>query len=76
MNSVLDRFRLTGRIALVTGSSAGIGLGLARGLAGAGATVVLNGRNPAALDAAVARLRGEGAVAWACAFDVTLGPPR
>ena len=38
-------FRLDGRLALVTGSSAGIGLALARGLAQAGATVVLNGRN-------------------------------
>ncbi|MBC8056750.1 MAG: SDR family NAD(P)-dependent oxidoreductase, partial [Rhizobiales bacterium] len=38
-------FRLDGKLALVTGSSAGIGLALARGLAEAGAAVVLNGRN-------------------------------
>lgn len=39
-------FDLTGRRALVTGSSQGIGLALARGLADAGAEIVLNGRNP------------------------------
>ena len=41
-------FDLTGRLALVTGSSQGIGLSLARGLADAGARVVLNGRDPGA----------------------------
>jgi gluconate 5-dehydrogenase len=64
-------FNLTGRRALVTGSSAGIGYALARGLAGAGASVVLNGRDPARLEQALARLRGEGASADASAFDVT-----
>ena len=43
-------FDLTGRIALVTGSSQGIGLTLARGLAGAGARVVINGRDAAKLE--------------------------
>ena len=50
MRSVLDNFNLAGRVALVTGSSAGIGLALARGLAGAGARVVLNARNPDKLE--------------------------
>jgi gluconate 5-dehydrogenase len=71
MNPVLKLFDLSGRIALVTGSSAGIGLALARGLAGAGATVVLNGRNDAKLQQAAARLREEGAAVHAVAFDVT-----
>jgi gluconate 5-dehydrogenase len=71
MNPVLKLFDLSGRIALVTGSSAGIGLALARGLAGAGATVVLNGRNDAKLQQAAARLRDEGAMVHAMAFDVT-----
>ncbi len=71
MNPVLKLFDLSGRIALVTGSSAGIGLALARGLAGAGATVVLNGRNDAKLQQAAARLRDEGATVHAVAFDVT-----
>jgi gluconate 5-dehydrogenase len=64
-------FRLDGRLALVTGSSTGIGLALARGLAQAGATVVLNGRDAARLAQAHDRLRGEGLPAHARAFDVT-----
>jgi gluconate 5-dehydrogenase len=71
MNPVLKLFDLSGRIALVTGSSAGIGLALARGLAGAGATVVLNGRNDAKLQQAAGRLRDEGFSVHAFAFDVT-----
>ncbi len=71
MNPVLKLFDLSGRIALVTGSSAGIGFALARGLAGAGATVVLNGRNDTKLQQAAARLRDEGATVHAFAFDVT-----
>ena len=63
-------FRLDGRIALVTGSSAGIGFALARGLGQAGATVVLNGRDTTKLDAAAATLAGEGLAVHARAFDV------
>ena len=48
----LKLFDLTGRRALVTGSSQGIGFALARGLAQAGAAPVLNGRDPARLYAA------------------------
>ena len=64
-------FRLDGRIALVTGSSAGIGLALARGLAQAGARVVLNGRRPDALAQAARRLADEGLAVESRAFDVT-----
>jgi gluconate 5-dehydrogenase len=71
LTSVLERFSLAGRIALVTGSSAGIGLALARGLAAAGAEVILNGRNEVKLQEAAAGLRAEGANAHALAFDVT-----
>ena len=70
MTPVLKQFDLSGRTALVTGSSAGIGLALAQGLAGAGAAVVLNGRRSDVLDAAAARLRDHGAVVHAMAFDV------
>lgn len=49
---------LTGKTAIVTGSTEGIGFAIARGLADAGATVVLNGRTDAKVDAAVARLGG------------------
>ena len=64
-------FRLDGRLALVTGSSGGIGLALARGLGRAGATVVLNGRNADKLAQAAAVLGGEGLTVHARAFDVT-----
>jgi gluconate 5-dehydrogenase len=49
-------FDLSGRLALITGSSQGIGLALARGLAQAGARVVLNGRDGAKLESARALL--------------------
>jgi gluconate 5-dehydrogenase len=64
-------FDLTGRIALVTGSSRGIGAAIARGLADAGATVVLNGRDPAALESGRAALAEAGHTAHAVSFDVT-----
>ena len=66
-------FDLTGRRALVTGSSGGIGFGLARGLAGAGASLVLNGRNADKLAQAAAALRAEGAIVDEVAFDVSDG---
>lgn len=69
--SSLSVFDLSGRMALVTGSSRGIGYAIARGLAGAGARVVLNSRAGAALDAAVETLRAEGFDAHAAPFDVT-----
>ena len=64
-------FDLTGRRALVTGSSQGIGMALARGLAQAGAEVVLNGRNRARLDAAAATLADAGGTVHALPFDAT-----
>jgi len=60
-------FDLSGRRALITGSSQGIGLALATGLAQAGATVILNGRDGTKLAAAAAGLPGADALA----FDVT-----
>jgi len=67
----LKLFDLTGRRALVTGSSQGIGLALARGVGAAGATVILNGRDRARLDQAAASLRGEGITVEVAGFDVT-----
>ncbi|WP_118180590.1 glucose 1-dehydrogenase [Paraburkholderia phosphatilytica] len=64
-------FNLEGRRALVTGSSTGIGFALAKGLAGAGAEVVLNGRNETRLAEAAAKLREEGATVHTASFDVT-----
>ena len=65
-----DTFRLDGRLALVTGSSAGIGLGVARGLAQAGAAVVLNGRDAARLAATAQQMRSEGLQVHERSFDV------
>ncbi len=69
--SPLQLFDLSGRRALLTGSSKGIGFALARGLAGAGAEIVLNGRNQEALETAAATLRAEGATILTKSFDVT-----
>jgi gluconate 5-dehydrogenase len=73
MNAVLRQFDLSGRTALITGSSAGIGLALAAGLAGAGARVVLNGRDADRLGQVAAKLRTAGASVETAAFDVTDG---
>ncbi|OHV80505.1 SDR family oxidoreductase [Rhizobium sp. LCM 4573] len=66
-------FDLSGRRALVTGSSQGIGLALAKGLAEHGAAVVLNGRDKAKLEAAARQLEEIGATVSICDFDVTDG---
>ena len=66
-----DLFSLAGRRALVTGSSQGIGFALAKGLAAAGAEIVLNGRDEDKLAEAARTLEGTGAVVHVLAFDVT-----
>jgi gluconate 5-dehydrogenase len=66
-------FDLSGRVALITGSSQGLGFALARGLAQAGASIVLNGRDEKKLAAAADTLRAEGAQLTTAAFDVTDG---
>lgn len=64
-------FNLTGKTALITGSSMGIGLALARGLAEFGASVVLNARNADRLSEAAQTLRDQGHNVRMQAFDVT-----
>lgn len=66
-----DLFNLKGHLALVTGSSQGIGFALAKGLAEHGAVPIINGRDPAKVDAAVAALAEAGHKAYAGVFDVT-----
>jgi gluconate 5-dehydrogenase len=63
-------FDLTGRVALVTGASRGLGAAMARGLARAGAEVILNGREAATLEAQAEALGAEGLACRISAFDV------
>ena len=67
-NSLFD---LTGRVAVVTGGNGGIGLGMARGLAAAGAAIAIVGRKEANSNAAGAELAAIGARAIAINADVT-----
>ena len=67
----LSLFDLTAKRALITGSSQGIGFALARGMAAAGAEIVMNGRDAAKLTAAANLLRGEGFTIHELVFDVT-----
>jgi gluconate 5-dehydrogenase len=66
----IELFSLKSAVALITGSSGGLGQALARGLAEAGATVILNGRNKSKLEAAVALLTRDGLQASGCVFDI------
>ena len=63
-------FNLTGKVAVVTGGNGGIGLGMARGLARAGACIVIVGRNAAKSQAAAAELQALGTEAAAVEADV------
>jgi 2-dehydro-3-deoxy-D-gluconate 5-dehydrogenase len=64
-------FDLSGKVAIVTGGNGGIGLGMARGLAEAGADIAIVGRNEAKSDAAVAELKQQGSKAISIVVDVT-----
>jgi gluconate 5-dehydrogenase len=64
-------FSLQGKVALVTGSSRGLGWAMAQALAKAGAHVILNARDPAALAERVVQLRAQGGEGETAAFDVT-----
>ena len=67
----LELFSLQNKRALVTGSSQGIGLALAEGLARAGARIILNGRDPDKLTAAKGDLETKGIKSSVAQFDVT-----
>src|SRR5437016_3765310 len=66
----MQLFDLSGRVAVVTGGNGGIGLGMARGLARAGAAVVVAARDRAKSEAAVATLAASGARSRFIALDV------
>src|SRR4051794_33565984 len=68
---LMPDFRLQGQRALVTGGSRGIGLGLARGLAEAGANLVLTARNPGELATAQRELSVLGVEVQVAPFDMT-----
>jgi 2-deoxy-D-gluconate 3-dehydrogenase len=64
-------FDLSGKVAIVTGGNGGIGLGMAQGLADAGAAIAVVGRNEAKSEAAAAGLEQRGVKAIAVTADVT-----
>lgn len=70
MNQVMQQFSLSGKRALITGGTRGIGFALAAGLAQAGAQIVITGREQHSLDAAVARLRQIDVTASGMLLDV------
>jgi NAD(P)-dependent dehydrogenase (short-subunit alcohol dehydrogenase family) len=70
MSGVFRNGLLAGKVAYLTGGSSGIGFGIARAFAEAGAAIAMQGRNPDKLQAAVEELRRAGAAAEGYAADV------
>lgn len=66
----LNQFSLKGRVALVTGAGRGLGFEIARAMAGAGASVIVNGRDQARLDDAARRIKNDGGEVTTASFDV------
>ncbi|MGD0010740.1 MAG: SDR family NAD(P)-dependent oxidoreductase [Terriglobia bacterium] len=69
--NICRNYMLEGQVALITGSSHGIGFAIARTLAEEGATVVINGRNVDALRLAAEQINQAGAKVAVCPFDVS-----
>lgn len=67
----MNLFDIAGKVAIVTGGNGGIGLGMAKGMASIGASIVVAGRNAAKAEVAVASLRAMGGRAEFVAVDVT-----
>lgn len=67
----LDMFSLKGKTALVTGATHGLGMAMAKGLAAAGATIVINDRSHDRIDSALEEYRNDGYNAHGYIFDVT-----
>lgn len=71
MNESLSQFSLRGKRALVTGGTQGIGLAIAKGLGEAGASLVINARNPEKLAACLLEFQNAGIDAQGSVFDIT-----
>ena len=69
--AILDRFKLDGKVAVVTGASSGLGVAFAKGLAEAGADVAIGARRVERLDDTAALVTGAGRECHAAALDVT-----
>lgn len=67
----MNLFKLDGKVAVITGGNGGIGLGMARGIASCGASIVIAGRDQNKASAALRALRDDGAEASFIAADVT-----
>jgi len=71
MNFINNLFDLSGKVALVTGGSHGIGMAIGKALGKAGAKVVINGRSQAKLEKSKQEFEAEGVDVYVLAFDVT-----
>ena len=71
MENILKQYDLTGKIALVTGASYGIGFAIAKGLASAGATIVFNDRKEDLVEKGIEAYKEEGIKAYGYVCDVT-----
>ena len=69
---MLNAFDLSGKVAIITGGNGGLGLGIAKGLAKAGAAVAIVGRNQDKLDSASAELKAMGAQVLTVQADVSI----
>src|SRR3954451_5626751 len=69
--TMTDRFSLSGRVALVTGASRGLGLAMAEALADHGALVLINGRTQSSLAEAARRISGGSRRIETAVFDVS-----
>lgn len=67
----LELFDLKGKVALITGSTQGLGMAIATGLGNAGARIVINGRSPSKMDSALHEYKSAGITAAGYCFDVT-----
>ena len=65
-------FDLTGKVALITGGTHGLGMAMAKALGDAGATLVINGHTPAKMTAAMEEYKAGGYKAYEFLFDVIL----